>query len=42
LPAPLHLLAGRTVAFNTFSFLARNAPWTLKEQDDESSCIKLA
>jgi len=41
-PVPLHLIAGRTVAFNTFRFLARNAPWSLKEQANENSFIKLA
>jgi hypothetical protein len=41
-PVPLHLLAGRTLAFNTFRFLARKAPWALKEQADENSFIKLA
>jgi SAM-dependent methyltransferase len=41
-PVPLHLLAGRTVAFGTFRFLARHAPWTLKEQANENSFIKLA
>jgi SAM-dependent methyltransferase len=41
-PVPLHLLAGRTAAFNTFRFLARTAPWTLKEQANENSFIKLA
>jgi ubiquinone/menaquinone biosynthesis C-methylase UbiE len=41
-PVPLHLLTGRTAAFNTFRFLARTAPWTLKEQENENSFIKLA
>lgn len=41
-PVPLHLLAGRTAAFNTFRFLARAAPWALKEQADENSFVKLA
>jgi ubiquinone/menaquinone biosynthesis C-methylase UbiE len=41
-PVPLHLIAGRTVAFKTFRFLARSAPWALKEQANENSFIKLA
>jgi 2-polyprenyl-3-methyl-5-hydroxy-6-metoxy-1,4-benzoquinol methylase len=41
-PVPLHLLAGRTVAFSTFRFLARHATWALKEQANENSFIKLA
>jgi SAM-dependent methyltransferase len=41
-PVPLHLLAGRTVAFGTFRFLARRAPWALKEPANENSFIKLA
>lgn len=42
IPVPLHLLAGRRVAFSTFRFLARHAPWTLKEPAHENSFIKLA
>jgi SAM-dependent methyltransferase len=42
IPVPLHLLFGRRVAFATFQFLARQAPWTLKEPADENSFIKLA
>lgn len=41
-PVPLHLIAGRSIAFGTFRFLARRAPWTLKEQANENSFIKLA
>ncbi len=41
-PAPLHLLLGRRAAFATFRFLARHAPWTLKEPADENSFIKAA
>jgi SAM-dependent methyltransferase len=41
-PVPLHLLAGRTAAFRAFRFLARTAPWTLKEQANENSFVKLA
>lgn len=39
---PLHLIAGRRVAFATFRFLARHAPWTLKEPAHENSFIKAA
>jgi SAM-dependent methyltransferase len=42
IPVPLHLLFGRRVAFAAFQFLARQAPWTLKEPADENSFIKLA
>jgi SAM-dependent methyltransferase len=42
LPVPLHLLFGRKVAFPTFVWLARHAPWTLREPADENSFIKLA
>ena len=41
-PVPLHLLVGRPVAFATFRFLARHAPWTLREPAHENSFIKLA
>ncbi|MFN8058807.1 MAG: class I SAM-dependent methyltransferase [Vicinamibacterales bacterium] len=41
-PLPLHLLTGRTAAFKTFRFLARHAPWTLREPADENSFIKAA
>jgi SAM-dependent methyltransferase len=41
-PVPLHLLAGRRVAFATFRLLARHAPWLLKEPEDENSFIKAA
>jgi SAM-dependent methyltransferase len=39
---PLHLLVGRRIAFGTFRFLARHAPWTLKEPANENSFIKAA
>ncbi len=39
---PLHLIAGRKVAFATFRFLARHAAWTLKEPANENSFIKAA
>jgi SAM-dependent methyltransferase len=41
-PVPLHLIAGRRVAFAAFQFLARRAPWTLKEPANENSFIKAA
>jgi SAM-dependent methyltransferase len=41
-PVPLHLIAGRRLAFATFQFLARAAPWTLKEPANENSFIKAA
>jgi SAM-dependent methyltransferase len=37
---PLHLIAGRAVAFRTFRLLARYAPWTLKEPAHENSFIR--
>jgi SAM-dependent methyltransferase len=39
-PVPLHLIAGRTIAFSTFRFLARRAPWTLREPAHENSFIR--
>jgi 2-polyprenyl-3-methyl-5-hydroxy-6-metoxy-1,4-benzoquinol methylase len=42
LQLPLHLLLGRPVAFRMFRFLARYAPWTLKEPANENSFIKAA
>jgi hypothetical protein len=39
-PVPLHLIAGRAVAFRTFRWLARHAPWTLKEPAHENSFIR--
>ncbi len=42
IPVPLHLIAGRRVAFATFRFLARHAPWTLKEPAHENSFIRAA
>jgi SAM-dependent methyltransferase len=41
-PVPLHLIFGRAVAFSTFQFLARHAPWMLREPANENSFIKLA
>lgn len=42
IPVPLHLIVGRAAAFGTFRFLARHAPWTLKEPANENSFIKAA
>jgi 2-polyprenyl-3-methyl-5-hydroxy-6-metoxy-1,4-benzoquinol methylase len=41
-PIPLHLIAGRTIAFSAFRLLASHAPWTLKEPAHENSFIKAA
>ena len=40
IPVPLHLIAGRAVAFRTFRLLARHAPWTLREPAHENSFIR--
>lgn len=42
LQLPLHLMVGRRAAFATFRFLARHAPWTLKEPANENSFIRAA
>jgi SAM-dependent methyltransferase len=42
IPVPLHLIAGRRIAFGTFRFLARHAAWTLKEPAHENSFIRAA
>jgi SAM-dependent methyltransferase len=39
-PVPLHLIAGRRVAFRTFCLLARHAPWALREPAHENSFIR--
>jgi SAM-dependent methyltransferase len=39
-PVPLHLLVGRAGAFATFRWLARRAPWTLREPAHENSFIR--
>ena len=41
-PIPLHLIAGRRVAFAAFRLLARHATWTLREPAHENSFIKAA
>jgi SAM-dependent methyltransferase len=40
IPVPLHWFAGRGVAFRTFRWLARHAPWTLREAANENSFIR--
>jgi len=40
IPVPLHLIVGRWAAFRTFRWLARRAPWTLKEPAHENSFIR--
>lgn len=42
LPIPVHLLLGRRMAFPLFVWLARRAPWALREPADENSFITLA
>ena len=42
IPVPLHLVFGRRIAFSSFVFLARHAPWTLKEPANENTFIKMA
>ena len=39
-PVPLHLLTGRWIAFRMFRWLARHAPWTLREPAHENSFIR--
>jgi len=39
-PVSLHLIVGRTIAFRTFRFLARRAPWLLREPAHENSFIR--
>jgi SAM-dependent methyltransferase len=42
IPIPLHLIAGRRLAFGTFQWLAQHAPWLLKEPANENSFIQAA
>ena len=42
LQIPLHLIAGRRIAFAVFTWLARHATWMLKEPAHENSFIQLA
>ena len=41
-PLPVHLLLGRRRAFRLFCFLARHAPWMLKERKEANTFIALA
>jgi SAM-dependent methyltransferase len=41
-PVPLHLIVGRRAAFASFRFLARHAPWVLKEPKEANTFIALA
>lgn len=41
-PVPVHLVLGRRLAFRTFRFLARHAPWTLRERKEANTFIALA
>jgi SAM-dependent methyltransferase len=41
-PLPVHLLIGRRRAFRLFCFLARRAPWMLKERKEANTFIALA
>jgi SAM-dependent methyltransferase len=41
-PVPLHLLIGRDRAFRAFRFLARRAPWSLREPREANTFIALA
>jgi len=41
-PVPLHLLIGRRRAFAAFCWLARQAPWSLREQKEANTFIALA
>jgi ubiquinone/menaquinone biosynthesis C-methylase UbiE len=39
-PVPLHWIVGRDIAFRTFRWLARRAPWMLQEPAHENSFIR--
>jgi SAM-dependent methyltransferase len=41
-PVPIHILLGRPAAFRIFRFLARVAPWTLKEPKEANTFVALA
>jgi SAM-dependent methyltransferase len=41
-PVPLHLLVGRRRAFAAFCYLARRAPWALREKKEANTFIALA
>jgi hypothetical protein len=40
IPVPLHWIFGRWVAFRTFRWLAKRAPWTLREPIHENTFIR--
>jgi SAM-dependent methyltransferase len=42
LPVPLHILLGRKLAFRSFGWLARHAPWALKERREANTFVSLA
>ncbi|PYQ13278.1 MAG: hypothetical protein DMF80_15315 [Acidobacteria bacterium] len=41
-PVPLHILVGRPAAFRLFRFLARRAPWALREKKEANTFVALA
>jgi SAM-dependent methyltransferase len=41
-PVPIHILLGRRTAFRIFRFLARAAPWTLREPREANTFVALA
>lgn len=41
-PIPIHILLGRRLAFRAFCFLARHAPWALRERKEANTFIALA
>jgi SAM-dependent methyltransferase len=42
IPLPLHLFVGRRAAFAAFRWLARHAPWTLREPGHDNSFVRAA
>lgn len=42
LPVPLHIVLGRRLAFAAFRWLARHAPWALREPKEANTFIALA
>ncbi len=42
LPVPIHILLGRRLAFRVFCWLARRAPWTLRERKEANTFVALA
>jgi SAM-dependent methyltransferase len=41
-PVPLHLIVGRRRAFAAFNWLARRAPWALREKKEANTFVALA